>query len=152
MSQIEKTLTEMLAPAVEALGFEMWGIEYVRAGKHSILRVYIDTEHGVTVDECADVSRQVSAVLDVEDPIQGLYNLEVSSPGMDRLLFKPEHYQAYLGEQINLRLNMPVENRRNFKGNLNACDGNIITLEVDNQVFEVALSNVARANLVPNFD
>ena len=83
MAKLEEKLTEMLEPGVEALGFELVGIEFVRAGKHSILRVFIDHENGITVDDCADVSHQVSAILDVEDPISTEYNLEVSSPGMD---------------------------------------------------------------------
>ena len=152
MSQLESNLTEMLSPAVEALGFELWGIEFIRAGKHSTLRLYIDSENGVSVDQCADVSRQVSAVLDVEDPITNEYNLEVSSPGMDRLLFKEHHYQTYLGEEVSMRLNMPVANRRNVKGKLTEVNNGNITVEVDGESLVIALSNVSRANLVPNFN
>ena len=152
MSQLEKKLVEMLSPAVEALGFELWGIEFIRAGKHSTLRLYIDSENGVSVDQCADVSRQVGAVLDVEDPITKEYNLEVSSPGMDRLLFKADQYQRYIGSEISLRLNMPVANRRNFKAVLNAVENDNITVDADGESFELALSNVSRANVIPNFE
>ena len=100
LSKLEQRLSEMLNPAVEALGFELLGVEFVRAGKHSILRVYIDHENGINVDDCADVSHQVSAVLDVEDPINTEYNLEVSSPGMDRPLFKAAHYAQVVGETV----------------------------------------------------
>ena len=118
MSQLEQKLTEMLTAPVEALGFEMVGIEFVRAGKHSTMRVYIDHPDGITVDHCAEVSHQVSAVLDVEDPINTEYNLEVSSPGMERPLFKLQHYIDSVGEVVTLRLKMPMGDRRNFKGKL----------------------------------
>lgn len=152
LSQLEIKLTEMLTPAVEAVGFELVGIEFVRAGKHSTLRIYIDSEDGVEVDDCADVSRQVSAVLDVEDPISTEYNLEVSSPGMDRPLFKPDHYRQQIAQTITVKLQMPQDDRRNFKGVLESCDDRVFTIVVDNQKFELAYDNVLKANLVPEFD
>ena len=151
MSQLEQRLTEMLTPPVEALGFEMVGVEFVRAGKHSTLRVYIDHPEGITVDHCADVSHQVSAVLDVEDPISTEYNLEVSSPGMDRPLFKEAHYQACIGEIVTVRLRVPMDNRRNFKGVLIACEAGNITVNVDGQTFVLAIANIEKGNLVPSF-
>ena len=151
MSQLEQRLTEMLTPPVEALGFEMLGVEFVRAGKHSTLRVYIDHPEGITVDHCADVSHQVSAVLDVEDPISTEYNLEVSSPGMDRPLFKEAHYLECVGETVSVRLRVPMDNRRNFKGELSACEGGNITVNVDGQAFVLAIANIEKGNLVPSF-
>ena len=152
MTNLELRLTEMLQPAVEALGFELLGVEFIRAGNHSTLRIYIDHENGITVDNCADVSHQVSAILDVEDPIATEYSLEVSSPGMDRPLFKAEHYQVVLNETINVRLNVPQEGRRNFKGTLVGIEGDMINVEVDNQVYSLLIDNVAKANLVAKFD
>ena len=152
MSQLERKLTEMLNAPVEALGFELVGVELVRAGKHSILRVYIDKEDGIDVDDCADVSHQVSAVLDVEDPITTEYNLEVSSPGMDRPLFKEAHYAVIVGEVITIRLSMPQDGRRNFKGELLSCEDGTIKMKVDNDVFDIAIDNIEKGNLVPNFD
>jgi ribosome maturation factor RimP len=152
LSQLEKKLTEMLEAPVEAIGFELVGVEFVRAGKHSTLRIYIDSENGIEVDDCADVSRQVSAVLDVEDPISTEYNLEVSSPGMDRPLFKPEHYKQVLAQTITVKLQMPQDDRRNFKGLLESCDERGFTMIVDKQKFELAYDNVLKANLVPEFD
>lgn len=152
MSQLEQKLTQMLTPAVEALGFEMVGTEFVRAGKHSILRVFIDHEEGISVDNCADVSHQVSAVLDIEDPISTEYNLEVSSPGMDRPLFTEAHYSQYVGEVVSVRLSVPMDNRRNFKGTLEACEEGVITVNVDGERFELAVSNIEKGNLVPTFD
>jgi len=152
LSQLERKLTEMLNAPVEALGFELVGVELVRAGKHSILRVYIDKEDGIDVDDCADVSHQVSAVLDVEDPITTEYNLEVSSPGMDRPLFKEAHYAVIVGEVITIRLSMPQDGRRNFKGELLSCEDGTIKMKVDNDVFDIAIDNIEKGNLVPNFD
>ncbi|MFC3120443.1 ribosome maturation factor RimP [Agaribacter flavus] len=148
MSQLEKRLTDMLAPAVEALGFELLGCEFVRAGKHSTLRLYIDHENGIDVDDCAEVSHQVSAVLDVEDPISTEYNLEVSSPGMDRPLFKPSHYKNIVGEIVSIKTNMPQQGRRNFKGKLVNATEIDIEVEVDKQTFTLAYNNINKANLV----
>ena len=152
MSQLEQKLTEMLTAPVEALGFEMVGIEFVRAGKHSTMRVYIDHPDGITVDHCAEVSHQVSAVLDVEDPINTEYNLEVSSPGMERPLFKLQHYIDSVGEVVTLRLKMPMGDRRNFKGKLLSEADGMLTIEVDNQEFVLAFANIEKGNVVPTFE
>lgn len=152
MSQLEQKLTALLTEPVEALGFELLGLEFVRAGKHSILRIYIDHPEGITVDHCADVSYQVSAVLDVEDPISVEYNLEVSSPGMERPLFKEEHYQKVIGEVVAVKLRVPMGNRRNFKGELLAVEAGSLTVEVDGEQFELILANVEKGNVVPSFD
>ena len=101
MSTLEQKLTEMISAPVEALGFELVGIEFIRS-HHSTLRIYIDSDEGINVDDCADVSHQVSAVLDVEDPITVAYNLEVSSPGLDRPMFTAEHYVRFMGEEVSL--------------------------------------------------
>lgn len=152
MSQLEQKLADMLTPAVEALGFELLGIEFLRAGKHSTLRLYIDHPDGINVDDCADVSHQASAVLDVEDPISTEYNLEVSSPGMDRPLFKAAHYLACVGEMVSLRLRIPMDNRRNFKGELLACDNDQLTLNIDGEQFVLAIANIEKGNVVARFD
>jgi ribosome maturation factor RimP len=152
LSQIEQKLTEMLTSPVEAIGFEMVGVEFMRAGKHSTLRVYIDHPEGISVDQCAEVSRQVSAVLDVEDPITTEYNLEVSSPGMDRPLFKELHYLTCINEVVSVKLRMPMDNRRNFKGKLLAVEDGMLTIEVDGQSFVLAFTNIEKGNLVPSFD
>jgi ribosome maturation factor RimP len=130
----------------------MLGVEFVRAGKHSTLRVYIDHADGITVDDCADVSHQASAILDVEDPISTEYNLEVSSPGMDRPLFKEAHYADCVGEVVSVRLRVPMDNRRNFKGKVLACESGNITVEIDGQQFVLAIANIEKGNLVPSFD
>ncbi|MDC9588009.1 ribosome maturation factor RimP [Xenorhabdus sp. XENO-10] len=150
MSTLEQKLTEMISAPVEALGFELVGLEFIRA-RVSTLRVYIDSEEGITVDNCADVSHQVSAVLDVEDPISVLYNLEISSPGLERPLFKAEHYQRLMGEKVSLVLRMAMQNRRKWQGIIKAVDGEMITVTVDGKDEVFALSNIQKANLVPHF-
>ncbi|WP_153043626.1 ribosome maturation factor RimP [Xenorhabdus sp. KK7.4] len=150
MSTLEQKLTAMISAPVEALGYELVGLEFIRA-RVSTLRVYIDSEEGITVDDCADVSHQVSAVLDVEDPIPGFYNLEISSPGLERPLFKAEHYQRFMGEEINLMLRMAMQNRRKWQGIIKAVDGEMITVTVDGKDEVFALSNIQKANLVPHF-
>ncbi|MDV2858304.1 MULTISPECIES: ribosome maturation factor RimP [Oceanimonas] len=152
MATLEQRLTEMLSEPVAALGFELLGLEYIRAGRHSTLRLYIDSEKGIDVNDCAEVSRQVSAVLDVEDPISTEYDLEVSSPGLARPLFKPAHYQAIIGQEAELALRMAVNNRRKLKGTVVSADDTMVRLEVNGQEFPVAYANIQKANLVPNFD
>lgn len=151
MTGLEKQLTELLEAPVVASGYELVGLEFIRAGAHSTLRIFIDHENGITVDDCAEVSRQVSAVMDVENPITVAYNLEVSSPGLERPLFKPEHYQQFIGEDVNLVLKMATNNRRKWKGVISAVDGEIITITADGQEEQFALSNISKANLIPKF-
>ncbi|RCU44653.1 MULTISPECIES: ribosome maturation factor RimP [Corallincola] len=152
MAKLESKLTIMLEPAVEATGLELLGLELIRAGRSSVLRLYIDHEDGITVEHCAEVSRQVSAVLDVEDPIAGEYNLEVSSPGMARPLFKRAHYEAVVGQKVSLQTVLPVNGRRKFTGDLLAVEGDTLTLKVDGEEALIALNNVRKGNIVPIFD
>ena len=154
MAKFEQKLTEMLRPAVEETGKTLLGVEYISAGNHSILRLFIesDSESGVDVDDCAEVSRQVGAILDVEDPISSEYSLEVSSPGLDRPLFELAHFQAVIGETINVRLGIPLNGRRKFKGKLEAIENDTLIVSLDNQDYELIMSNVEKANLVYNFD
>ncbi|UJF19697.1 ribosome maturation factor RimP [Vibrio sp. SS-MA-C1-2] len=151
MTGLERQLTEMLESPVIALGFELVGVEFIRAGQHSTLRVYIDHPDGITVDGCAEVSHQVSAVMDVEDPITVAYSLEVSSPGLERPLFKVEHYQQFIESEVLIVLKMAMDNRRKWKGIITAVEGETITLDVDGGLQEFALSNISNANLVPKF-
>ncbi|OEF25840.1 ribosome maturation factor RimP [Vibrio rumoiensis] len=151
MTGLEKQLTELLDAPVAASGYELVGLEFIRAGEHSTLRIFIDHENGINVDDCAEVSRQVSAVMDVEDPITVAYNLEVSSPGLERPLFKPAHYRQFIGHEVNLVLKMAMNNRRKWKGVISTIDGEIVTLDVDGQEEQFALSNISKANLIPKF-
>ena len=149
MAPREQKIQALLAPTVTAMGFELWGLEHLPQGRRSLLRLYIDAEDGVTVDDCAEVSRQVSGVLDVEAPINGAYTLEVSSPGVDRLLFQPGHYLAYVGEWIELRLRSPYEGRRKFGGILGGLEGDDVVVQVDDTEYLLPLGMVERAQVKP---
>ena len=152
MSGTVALLTQLLRPTVESMGYLLWGIELISPGRRPTLKLYIDAELGVTLDDCAEVSHQVSGILDVEDPIKGEYTLEVSSPGVDRLIFHPEHYPLYIGEMIDVRLRLPVEGRRRFKGNLVAAEQEKIVIEVDDQAYELPLRSIDRARAHPRLD
>jgi ribosome maturation factor RimP len=149
MATKDQQISDMLRATVEALGFELWGIEYLSQGRHSVVRVYIDAEKGITVEDCARVSEQVSGVLDVEDPITGEFTLEVSSPGMDRLLFRLDQYPAYVGEVLELRLRTPFEGRRKFKGVLTGIEGEDVVIRVDDHEYLLPHSAVDKARIEP---
>lgn len=151
MATKEQQLHDLIAPAVTALGYEMWGLEYLTHGGETVLRVFIDSENGINVDDCAAVSRQVSAVLDVEDPISGEYNLEVSSPGMDRPLFTLDQFQRYSGEQVKIRLRSPFEGRRNFSGRLVGVEADEVVVAVDEHEYLLPIELIDKANVVPQF-
>lgn len=144
-------LNELLEPVVSGLGYELVGIEYLPQGRRSLLRIYIDQEKGIAVEDCEAVSRQVSAVMDVEDPIKGEYTLEVSSPGLDRPLFIEAHYKRFIGEKAKIRLHSPINGQRKFMGVLvDAVDGKIL-LSVEGNTIELPLDEIEKANLVPDF-
>ena len=140
----------MLRPAVEETGKDLLGIEFISAGNHSVLRLFIDHDNGIDVDDCAQVSHQVSAILDVEDPISSEYNLEVSSPGLDRPLFTKAHFQAVVGETVEVRISIPLNGRRKFKGKLLAVEQDNLVVMVDNDEYELVIHNVDKAHLVYN--
>lgn len=134
------------------MGYELVGVEYLSQGKHSILRIYIDQPGGITVDDCGKVSGQISAMLDVEDPIRGNYNLEVSSPGLDRPLFTPAHYKQFIGHKCTVRMKMPIDGRRNFTGFIKSLsDDECVDLETDDKTVSLAINMIDKAHLVPEF-
>lgn len=151
MTKLQK-LQELLAPVVEALGFQCWGIEFLSQGRHSVLRVFIEHEEGISVDSCEVVSRQLSAVLDVEDPVSGEYVLEVSSPGMDRPLFTLEQYELCKGQQVRLRLRVPFEERRNFQGFISGIEDGDVVVRVEDHEYLLPFEDIEKANIVPHFD
>jgi ribosome maturation factor RimP len=150
-SKLEQ-LQALLAPVVEALGYQCWGIEFISQGRHSLLRVYIDHPDGIMIDDCEKVSRQVSGVLDVEDPVSGEYTLEVSSPGMDRPLFTLEQFAAHVGAQVKIRLRSPYEGRRNFQGVLRGIEEQDVVVQVDNHEYLLPIESIDKANIIPCFD
>ncbi|MBR9868439.1 ribosome maturation factor RimP [uncultured Amphritea sp.] len=151
MSAKLSVLQELIEPSVVALGYQLWGIEMISQGRHSMLRIYIDAEEGIGVEDCASVSRQVSGILDVEDPISGEYTLEVSSPGMDRPLFTLEQYKAFVGHVVQLKLRMPFDGRRRFKGVLSGIEDEDIVLVVDQEEYLLPIDHIEKANIVPQF-
>lgn len=151
MSAKMNQLQELIEPSVVALGYQLWGIEMLSQGRHSMLRIYIDAEEGIDVEDCAKVSRQVSGIMDVEDPISGEYTLEVSSPGMDRPLFTLEQYRAYIGHVVQLKLRMPFDGRRKFKGVLNGIEDEDVVLIVDQDEYLLPVDHIEKANIVPQF-
>jgi ribosome maturation factor RimP len=152
MGPLEQRVMRLLEPTVSALGYELLGVEYLAQGKHSRLRIYIDAATGIGLEDCETVSHQVSGVLDVEDPIRGQYSLEVSSPGLDRPLFRPEHFARFVGEKVKLRLYHPRDGQRNFHGRIAAVDNEEIYISMDdgNQL-ALRCDDIEKANLVPEF-
>lgn len=144
-------LEELLRPGVEALGYQLWGLDFQSHGRHSLLRVYIESEQGVSVEACAKVSHQISGVLDVEDPIAGEYNLEVSSPGMDRPLYTLAQFTDYVGNEVSIRLRVAFEGRRKFQGRLMAVEGEDVVILVDEHEYLLPHSQVDKANVIPQF-
>lgn len=140
---------EMISPPVQSMGYELLGVE-LNVGRVSTLRVYIDSEQGITVDDCVEVSRQVGSVLDVEDPISMAYNLEVSSPGLDRPLFTPEHYRRFIGKEVQLILRQSMQRRRKWRGIIQNVDEETVSLMVEDNIHNFVLNNIQKANLVAN--
>lgn len=145
-------LNELLQPLVEDLGYEFVGLEYNNNPKHSVLRIYIDHENGVGIDDCENVSREVAALLDVNDPIRSHYNLEISSPGLDRPLFTPAHYRQFAGNMVQINLFAPQDGRRKFSGQILGADENGVRVEQDGSEVRLDFDNIAKAKLVPDYE
>jgi ribosome maturation factor RimP len=132
-------------------GFELWGIEFFQQGRHSVLRLFIDGPDGVSVEGCAQVSHQVSGVLDVEDPIAGEYTLEVSSPGWDRPLFTLAQYGRFVGDEVAVRLASPLNSRRKYKGVVQQITDDAVQLLCDGVEVSIPFAMIDKGNVVPNF-
>ena len=153
MAKITEKITDLVAPNLEDMGYELVGIEYVASGKHIILRVFIDTDNGIGIEDCEKVSHQLSAIFDVEDPIASQYNLEVSSPGIERPLFHIGHYQRFLGNDISLRMVRPINGQRKFKGSIGSVSELNHTIELVTELGSVTLDidMIEKANLIADF-
>ena len=151
MPRESSELRALLEPAVTALGFELVGVEFIRA-KQGVLRVYIDREQGITVEDCRKVSHQVSGILDVEDPIRGQYALEVSSPGLDRPLYRASDFARFAGHEISVQLTAAVNGRRKFQGTLMGLRDDQVVVRMGEEELVMALDEIDRARLVPDFD
>lgn len=152
MASKQEILEKLVEPVAASLGCELWGLEYLTQGRYTTVRIYIDGPNGASLEDCERVSRQVSAVFDVEDPIDNEYTLEVSSPGLDRPLYKEAHYARYIGEIITVRLRIARDGRRRFKGVLTQVQNGEIQLQVDNQSIQLPIDVIDKANIEPRYD
>jgi len=147
---LRDTLVALLQPVVEDLGYALWELEYTSGRGSAVLRLYIDSPEGITVEDCERVSRAVSERLDADDPLPGQYTLEVSSPGIDRPLRTAAQFAPYVGETVFVELAQPIEGRRRFKGPLTAAGAGTIEVEVDGRRFALSIEGIRRAHLAPD--
>ncbi len=144
-----RDLTALFEPVIQSMGYELVGIEFQGSTQHGTLRVYIDHENGIGVDDCVAISHQISGILDVEEPIQQAYDLEVSSPGINRPLFKAQDYEQFSGHSAKIKMAVALVGRKNFKGVLQGVtDSKTVQIMVDNESYELPISDIATANLV----
>ena len=145
-------LEKLVEPTVKHLGFELWGVEQTGTGRHKRVCIYIDAPTGVSIDDCKTANQQLNVLLAVEDASAGTYDLEVSSPGLDRLLFKRSHFERNIGECVDIRLHLPVNGTRRYQGMLQACSEDSISLELDEELMVIPLTQVRRVRIVPTFE
>jgi ribosome maturation factor RimP len=140
---------ELLVEApIESLGYELVGVEYIKNGVNTVLRLYIDAEQGIGIEDCERVSHQVSGILEVEDPISSAYALEVSSPGFDRPLFKERDFVRFTGNEVKIAMKLPIQGRRNFRGVLQGFSDGDILIEVDGEIYELPLTKLSKAKII----
>lgn len=149
MRHAPANIQALVEPVVRSLGYELVGVEFLMQGRTGLLRVYIDTEDGINLDDCQRVSHQLSGVLDVEDVIKGQYQLEVSSPGLDRPLFTAEHFERFTGHKAKLKLAVPLDGQRKFRGTLSGVEGDQVILEIDGEEIMLPFNVIDKANLIP---
>jgi ribosome maturation factor RimP len=147
-----EAIRQIVAPVVAAMGLQLWGVEYIGQGRHTLLRIYLDKEGGINIDDCTEASRQISSILDVEDPISSEYTLEVSSPGLDRVLFTPAQAQAYAGSTAKLRLTENFAGRRNFTGLIKEVVNDELVIVAGDEEFAFPWELIDKASIVPVFD
>ena len=151
MAGYAEQVQALIEPALEAMGYELVGVQHRDGGGRGLLRIYIDCVDGVTVDDCERVSHQVSGILDVEDPLPGQYTLEVSSPGLDRPLFREADYRRFAGATVRLRLKRLWQGRRRFEGVLGGVEDGRVLLSEEGGEFAIPLELVESARLKPDF-
>lgn len=152
MAALQERLEQLLEPVIGSLGYELLLLEYSPSPKNAMLRLYIDAPAGITLEDCERVSKEVAGVMDVEDPIRSAYRLEVSSPGLDRPLVKPAHFQRFVGQQAKVQLMAPLNGRRRFIGAIVSADADVVRIETEEGVAEIPLAEIDRARLVPDYD
>ena len=142
-------LARLLEPTIDRLGYELADLEVKLGGRGGVVRIFIDHPDGIGLDDCEKVSLAVSALLDVEDPLPGQYNLEVSSPGLDRKLTKVDHFQRFEGETLKVSMRFPIDGRKRFRGTLVSSDDENIVVEVDGESYSLPMATIDTARLVP---
>ena len=151
MKQAPEHILNLIEPIIEGLGYECVGIEYNSHPKNALLRIYIDNEKGVLLEDCTKVSHQISGMMDVEDPIASNYQLEISSPGEDRPFFKVTQFERFIGSTVAISLFNPVENRRKITGIIQKVEAATIFLQEQNHIFEIPFTAMSKARLVPEY-
>jgi ribosome maturation factor RimP len=147
---LREQLRELLAPVVAGVGYQLWELEFLPRSGGGLLRLYIDSANGITLDDCERVSHVVSEALDAADPIPGHYTLEVSSPGLDRVLRTREHFERFAGERVRLEMMQPIEGRKRFAGRLLGVGESEITLELESGRISLPIEDIHRARLAPD--
>ena len=145
---VEHKIEKLLQPLLEDMGYELWGCEYLAQGKHSVLRVYIDKDDGIGIEDCQKVALEVSALLDVEDPITSQYSREVSSPGIPRPILHVWQYQRYIGQMAQIKLYQPLEGKRKYAGAIVSADDGELVLLVGDTTYNFSMTNIVKANLI----
>lgn len=143
-------LENLIAPALTVLGFELVSCKFVSEFGRRTLRVYVDGATTLTVDDCINASRQINAILDAQGSIDGQYDLEVSSPGLDRPLITLAHFQRFIDKEVKIKLHHPLEGRRHFAGQLLSAEQNCVQILVDGKIVDLDFNNIEKANLVPD--
>ena len=141
-------VAQLVGPTVEALGLQLWGIEHTSQGKYSVLRIFIERDSGVTIDDCEQVSRQVSAILDVEDPISGAFTLEVSSPGLDRPLVRQKDFERYTGLEAKVELRQALNGQRRYRGVLAGYADGVVKIVTENGATDLPFDEIDKAKLI----
>lgn len=147
IQEVHKTIE----PILQSQGLELIDVEYKREAQGWVLRIYLDREGGITVEDCAEASRELGAILEVRDLIPNRYVLEVSSPGVTRPLKRPEDFNKYQNRSVKIKLFMPLEGRRNFKGKLLGLKEDKVSVESERRIYEIPIQNIAKANLELDF-
>lgn len=145
---MSKKINELIEPTLHAMGLELWACELHHAKTHTLLRIYIDRDTGVTMDDCTQASREIGAILDVEDPIKDHYQLEISSPGLDRTLSTLWHFEKYVGSDVKIKLRIAIENKKNFEACIEKVMGDKVFFITENKTISMTLGEIQKANLI----
>lgn len=151
-TEIQQRLEALALPVVHGLGLSLWGLEYLPLGRKALVRVYLDGPDGISIDQCALISRQLSPALEVEDAVPGTFTLEVSSPGLERVFFHPEQLNGYIGQTVAIKLKEPLDERKAFKGPLIRVEDALVTVEDSGREWILPWDHIKKMHLVYLFE